>query len=448
MSVINQVLKELDKRQAQEGSKCALTDEASSTSEMNDTQGVQETAVITQASTGFVRPQVAFESKLTSVSNQEANSVKQGNAKPVIIMSLALLLQVLLLVLLLVLGGGFWIMKQAEVIPESQLANTANPAIASITANTADISSAADALEDEVQQVSELSSLPEPEPEPEPEPAVSAAEVLAVQPSQSPVTGVTAEVAAEIAVAKELDVQQVPESENTNMIKASDVAINTSSIKAKDLVPPVNATNGPSSMAVTQVVLTPAQRVDKLLLKAENAETEGQFSEAMDTYSQVLSLLPTQAEARKKLAALHYGQGELLQALGLMNQGIALAPNQWEWYLLKAKIQQAQGDAKGALTTLSLVPNESLWAKDKWAAQGDIGQKIADYSLAETAYLSLSALESHKGLWWMGLGYAQDSQQNYQQAVQSYQRALTASGLSQSAQEYIKNRLVQLGESR
>jgi MSHA biogenesis protein MshN len=443
MSVINQVLKELDKRQAQEGSKRAFTadDKMPATIEDNAAAAMQETAAITKASTGFVRPQVAFESKLTRVSNQEASSAKQANAKPVIILSLALLL-------LLVLGGGFWIMKQAEVILESQFTNTANPAIASITANTSDISSTADALEDEVQQVSELSSLPEPEPEPEPESEPSAAEVLAVQPSQTPVTGKTAEVVAEIAAAKELDVQQIPESENTNMTKASDVAINTSSIKAKDLVPPVNATDGPSSMAVTQVVLTPEQRVEKLLLKAENAETEGQLSQARDTYSQVLTLLPTQAEARKKLAALHYGQGELLQALGLMNQGIALAPNQWEWYLLKAKIQQAQGDAKSALTTLSLVPNESLWAKDKWAAQGDIGQKIADYALAETAYLSLSELESHKGLWWMGLGYAQDSQQNYQQAVQSYQRALTASGLSQSAQEYIKNRLVQLGESR
>ena len=68
MSVINQVLKELDKRQAQEGSKCILTDDkAPWTIEINDTQGVQETAAITQTNTGFVRPQVAFESKLTRV---------------------------------------------------------------------------------------------------------------------------------------------------------------------------------------------------------------------------------------------------------------------------------------------------------------------------------------------------------------------------------------------
>lgn len=437
MSVINQVLKELDKRQAQEGSKCTLTDDkAPAAIEDNAAAAMQETAAITQASTGFVRPQVAFESKLTRVSNQEASSAKQGNAKPVIILSLVLLL-------LLVLGGGFWIMKQAEVIPESQLASTANTVSKS---------------KDEVQQ----------EPEPSTDEALKASEERLDEP-----TTVTSVIAVPPDSTGEAHVNSDPDIDtgiNRLAIEASDthtpktnqadieIDINSPSVKKLDVsaidvsaidVSAIKVTEaGPSSMAVTQVVLTPAQRVEKLLLKAENAETEGQFSQARDTYSQVLSLLPTQAEARKKLAALHYGQGELLQALGLMNQGIALAPNQWEWYLLKAKIQQAQGDAKGALTTLSLVPNESLWAKDKWAAQGDIGQKIADYSLAETAYLSLSELESHKGLWWMGLGYAQDSQQNYQQAVQSYQRALTASGLSQSAQEYIKNRLVQLGESR
>jgi MSHA biogenesis protein MshN len=443
MSVINQVLKELDKRQAQEGGKCALTDDkAPSTREMNDSQAFQETAAITQASTGFVRPQVAFESKLTSVSNQEANSAKQANAKPVIVMSLALLLRVLLLVLLLVLGGGFWLMKQAEPMPESQLASTANTVSKS---------------KDEVQQ------------EPEPEPELSTDEALKASEERLDVpTTVTSIIAVPPDSTGEAHVNSDPDIDtgiNRLAIEASDthtpktnqadieIDINNPSVKKLDVsaidVSAIKVTEAePSAMAVTQVVLTLAQRVEKLLLKAENAETEGQFAEAMDTYSQVLSLLPTQAEARKKLAALHYGQGELLQALGMMNQGIALAPNQWEWYLLKAKIQQAQGDAKGALTTLSLVPNESLWAKDKWAAQGDIGQKIADYALAETAYLSLSTLESHKGLWWMGLGYAQDSQQNYQQAVQSYQRALTASGLSQSAQEYIKNRLVQLGESR
>jgi MSHA biogenesis protein MshN len=435
MSVINQVLKELDKRQAQEGGKCALTDDkAPSTREMNDSQAFQETAAITQASTGFVRPQVAFESKLTSVSNQEASSVKQANAKPVIVMSLALLLRVLLLVL----GGCFWLMKQAEPMPESQLASTANTVSKS---------------KDEVQQEPELST----------DEALKASEErLDVPTTVTSIIAVPPDSTGEANVNSDPDIDTginrlAIETSDTHTPKTNqadiEIDINSPSVKKLDVsaidVSAIKVTEAePSAMAVTQVVLTLAQRVEKLLLEAENAETEGQFAEAMDTYSQVLSLLPTQAEARKKLAALHYGQGELLQALGLMNQGIALAPNQWEWYLLKAKIQQAQGDAKGALTTLSLVPNESLWAKDKWAAQGDIGQKIADYALAETAYLSLSTLESHKGLWWMGLGYAQDSQQNYQQAVQSYQRALTASGLSQSAQEYIKNRLVQLGESR
>ena len=56
--------------------------------------------------------------------------------------------------------------------------------------------------------------------------------------------------------------------------------------------------------------------------------------------------------------------------------------------------------------------------------------------------------ESTQSRWWMGLGYALDSQQKYPQAAQAYRSALSYEGLSTSAMTFIEQRLDQLGENR
>ena len=79
--------------------------------------------------------------------------------------------------------------------------------------------------------------------------------------------------------------------------------------------------------------------------------------------------------------------------------------------------------------------------------QSSLAQKSDNYQLAEESYRKLLRIEAGEARWWMGLGYALDSQQKYDSAKQAYRQALSADGLSKQASEYIENRLVQLGES-
>ena len=221
----------------------------------------------------------------------------------------------------------------------------------------------------------------------------------------------------------------------------SDTAAESTSIVVTPVAPK------PSSMAVTEVQVSNEQLALRRYRLATEAENQGLLSDAIVYYSEALALTPVMHKARRKLAALYYGQGRLDSASDILIKGTALFPEEYDYPFLLARVQQASGDIQLAMSSLEQIPDESLLAKQKWTMQSSLAQKSDNYQLAEESYRKLLRIEAGQARWWMGLGYALDSQLEYDSAKQAYRQALSADGLSKQASEYIENRLVQLGES-
>ena len=201
-------------------------------------------------------------------------------------------------------------------------------------------------------------------------------------------------------------------------------------------------------MAITEVKLTPKQLAQKRFTLANEAERDGKLKDAISYYEQTLGFDPSMHEARKQLAALHYGQGQLAKASEVLLQGMLLFPQQLDFALLLARVQQASGQADLALVTLANIPDTHPLARQKWMAQSDLAQKLGQFSLSEQAYRQLLQQEPQQAKWWMGLAYALDSQQQFTQARQAYRTALGHRGLSAQASAFIEQRLTQLGDSQ
>lgn len=201
-------------------------------------------------------------------------------------------------------------------------------------------------------------------------------------------------------------------------------------------------------MAITEVKLTPKQLAKKRFTLASEAERDGKLKDAISYYEQTLALEPSMHEARKQLAALHYGQGQLAKASEVLQQGMLLFPQQLDFALLLARVQQAAGQADLALATLANIPDTHPLARQKWMAQSDLAQKLGQFSVSEEAYRQLLQQEPQQAKWWMGLAYALDSQQQFTQARQAYRTALGHRGLSAQASAFIEQRLTQLGDSQ
>ncbi|EGT3626866.1 tetratricopeptide repeat protein [Morganella morganii] len=223
-----------------------------------------------------------------------------------------------------------------------------------------------------------------------------------------------------------------------------------SSVRSAEVTAGANrlAPKAQGQMAITEVKLTPKQLAKKQFTLASEAERDGKLKEAISYYDQTLVLDPSMHEARKQLAALHYGQGQLAKASEVLQQGMLLFPQQLDFALLLARVQQASGQADLALVTLANIPDTHPLARQKWMAQSDLAQKLGQFSLSEQAYRQLLQQEPQQAKWWMGLAYALDSQQQFPQARQAYRTALGHRGLSAQASAFIEQRLTQLGDSQ
>ncbi|MGI2179497.1 tetratricopeptide repeat protein [Shewanella frigidimarina] len=201
-------------------------------------------------------------------------------------------------------------------------------------------------------------------------------------------------------------------------------------------------------MSVNEVVLSKTQMAQLQYRKAMDAEQAQRLDDAAGYYLEAIILQPSLHKARKQLVEIYFAQNNPTTAMRLLESGISMFPQQWEFYVILSQIQTAIKAYDEALITVAMVPDSSSWARDKWIAQTDLAQNTKNFTLAEEAYRNLLVSESTQSRWWMGLGYALDSQKKYPQAAQAYRSALSYEGLSTSAMTFIEQRLDQLGANR
>ncbi|KIO35801.1 hypothetical protein DB48_13980 [Shewanella sp. cp20] len=248
----------------------------------------------------------------------------------------------------------------------------------------------------------------------------------------------------EPSVENKLVVENKPGIESKPVVESRQVAKPQAAAEAQ--ASSAKAVKQTGTMAVTEVKLSPEALAEKRFSQGKSAQEGGQLAQAVKDFSEAISLNPALHGARQHLAALYYGQGQLGEANKVLEQGLALYPGEFDYALMLARVLQAQGDSQGALAALDKIPDDHLLAKQKWVMQSHLAQQAAAFTLAEESYRRLARVEPNQAKWWMGLAYALDSQQKYTGAKQAYGQALGLPGLSQQASDFIQQRLAQLGD--
>lgn len=204
--------------------------------------------------------------------------------------------------------------------------------------------------------------------------------------------------------------------------------------------------SGSGAMAITEVRLSPTELAQKRFGLAQSAQNEGRIKQAQALFAEAVKINPAMHEARQHLAALYYGQGMLTEAESVLALGLVLYPQEYDYALLQARVYEAAGLLDKALVALTQIPDSNMLAKQKWTMQSHLAQQSKAYKLAEQSYRKLAQVEPQQAKWWMGLAYALDSQSQFSAAKQAYQQALAQRGLSHQAIAFIDSRLAQLGE--
>ena len=214
-------------------------------------------------------------------------------------------------------------------------------------------------------------------------------------------------------------------------------------VKTKPLAAKNQSTSVPK-MTISRKQLTADELAQQKMLQAEKAIEANDMVKAEQLFEDILLIQPENKEARKQLAALWYGRQSYQSAVNLLAQGINLNPQYAEFRLMQAKLYLAQGSNEQAYQTLISLPNEQ--DSEYQLTLANSAQQLGKFAEAITAYQVLVNLQPLNSRWWLGLAVALDSNSEFVKAKTAYQSALSNGGLSESSVDFIRQRLTELGE--
>ena len=173
--------------------------------------------------------------------------------------------------------------------------------------------------------------------------------------------------------------------------------------------------------------------------QAQQAMSSGRLADAEAAWLQLAQLQPQQPEAFEQLAQLYLQQQDWSRLTQLLvrvqQQQLDSVALQWARIQLYAGTQQWQPLLDALTPALQQQYPQQLLALEAHAAQ-----QTGHPERALQAYQQWSQLAPHDSRAWLGLAMIQDQRGRWPEAQQAYQQALQLGGLSAASRQFIQQR--------
>lgn len=199
-----------------------------------------------------------------------------------------------------------------------------------------------------------------------------------------------------------------------------------------------------NAMSVSRRQLSAGELAQQKLALAEKALATKQISKAEKLLEDVVIITPNDSQTRKKLAALWFGRQAYQDAVNLLSQGIALNGKDSSLRQMKARIHLKQRQATAALNTLK--PLAHLKDELYQIMLANTAQQAQNNKAAVNAYTMLIAMQPDMGRWQLGLAVLYDKNSQFDLASKAYKTALTKNDLSVSSEQFVKERIQAIGQ--
>jgi Flp pilus assembly protein TadD len=187
--------------------------------------------------------------------------------------------------------------------------------------------------------------------------------------------------------------------------------------------------------------LTAAQQAQVAFQQAVAQLGRGQTEQAQRLLRQALAQDPTHGQARETYAALLLNAGRVSEAEALLREGLLLKPTSPGLAKLYARIIAGQGKTVQAIATLERAVPPVQADPDFAAMLAALYQREQRHGQAVRIYREIVKLRPGMAAWWMGYALSLEALGENEQAMQAYGRSLRAGGLSTEVREYVAGRL-------
>lgn len=175
--------------------------------------------------------------------------------------------------------------------------------------------------------------------------------------------------------------------------------------------------------------------------KGMQAVKRGEGTAALPLLQRALELDPLHAKARQALLSVLVGSKQWPEAQRSAQAGLALDPAQTGWAAILARLQFEQGDAVAALDTLTRHEAHASNDADYHGLFAYLLQKQQRFVEAAQHFQTALALRPQEGRWWFGLGLALESAGRAGEARAAYTKARDVGNLPSDMAATIEQKL-------
>ena len=175
---------------------------------------------------------------------------------------------------------------------------------------------------------------------------------------------------------------------------------------------------------------------------------DGHLADAQETLTQALGANPANHSARQMLANLLVDSGRAGDAILLLGNGLSLAPGNSEFCMALARLQVAAGAKLEAFATLQQGLANAGDDGDYHGFYGALLQSLGRYEESTKHYLV--ALRSNPSMptWLVGIGISLRAQKKLGDAAEAFQRAIDTGELSVEVANFAGQQIDQIRRSR
>jgi hypothetical protein len=177
------------------------------------------------------------------------------------------------------------------------------------------------------------------------------------------------------------------------------------------------------------------------LARAATLIARGRATEAKELLTALLARQPAHVDARATLAALQAEAGDRRAALATLLAGASLDPQRFA--LPAAQLQNELGDTAGARQTLERVPTARRSGAQHALAAG-LALAAQQPAAAIAAYQRALVTDDANAVWWVGLALAHEADGNALAAREAFARAGRSPALDADLRAFVAQRLAAL----
>ena len=190
--------------------------------------------------------------------------------------------------------------------------------------------------------------------------------------------------------------------------------------------------------------LTPQQRAENEYRKAIALMQQGRVIEAISGLEQTLLINANHATARQTMVGLLLESKRQAEAERKLQEGLNIDPAQSGFAMLLARLQVERGDAHGGVVTLQNSLTHAAGRADYVAFLAALLQREGRHKEAIDHYMQAVRLSPQSGVWWMGLGISLQVENRLNEAQDAFNRAKASGSLSPELQSFVEQKLKQI----